>query len=216
MAIRLGLATESTRVRANDCGYLRNARCVSAVGLASARRPSQPDLVRGVVERGPWRNHGRPGDRRSLRAWSPPRRCCRALSSGCGPRESYSAGRYSACSWRRGLTRHWSGPVVAPRCAGAPQPPAPRRGKRHGSRQSVDHGKVTGGWQLNARSVRRRVLSHVDVCILESAEAVAVKAADVCADLIHEKPDARLGLATGTTPQALYAELIRRNRLGHL
>ena len=56
----------------------------------------------------------------------------------------------------------------------------------------------------------------MDVWILESAEAVAVKAADICADLIQQKPDARLGLATGTTPQALYAELIRRNQLGHL
>ena len=56
----------------------------------------------------------------------------------------------------------------------------------------------------------------MDVWILESAEAVAVKAADICTDLIHEKPDARLGLATGTTPQALYAELVRRNQLGHL
>jgi glucosamine-6-phosphate deaminase len=56
----------------------------------------------------------------------------------------------------------------------------------------------------------------MDVWILESAEAVAVKAADICAELILRKPDARLGLATGSTPQALYAELIRRNRLGHL
>ena len=56
----------------------------------------------------------------------------------------------------------------------------------------------------------------MDVWILESAEAVAVKAADICAELIQRKPDARLGLATGSTPQALYAELIRRNRLGHL
>jgi glucosamine-6-phosphate deaminase len=56
----------------------------------------------------------------------------------------------------------------------------------------------------------------VDVWILESAEAVAVKAADLCAALIRRKPDARLGLATGATPQALYAELIRRHRLGEL
>jgi glucosamine-6-phosphate deaminase len=56
----------------------------------------------------------------------------------------------------------------------------------------------------------------MDVWILESAQAVAVKAADICVELIHRKPDARLGLATGTTPQALYAELIRRNRLGQL
>jgi glucosamine-6-phosphate deaminase len=56
----------------------------------------------------------------------------------------------------------------------------------------------------------------VDVWILESAGAVAVKAADICADLIQRKPEARLGLAAGATPQALYAELIRRNRLGEL
>jgi glucosamine-6-phosphate deaminase len=43
-----------------------------------------------------------------------------------------------------------------------------------------------------------------------------VKAADICAELIQGKPDARLGLATGATPRALYAELIRRNQLGHL
>lgn len=56
----------------------------------------------------------------------------------------------------------------------------------------------------------------MDVWILESAQAVAVHAADICAELIQEKPDARLGLATGATPQALYAELIRRNQLGRL
>jgi glucosamine-6-phosphate deaminase len=56
----------------------------------------------------------------------------------------------------------------------------------------------------------------VDVWILESAQAVAVKAADVCAELIQRRPDARLGLATGATPQALYAELARRHRLGRL
>jgi len=56
----------------------------------------------------------------------------------------------------------------------------------------------------------------MDVWILESAQAVAVKAADICAELIQAKPDARLGLATGATPQALYAELVRRNQLGQL
>jgi glucosamine-6-phosphate deaminase len=66
------------------------------------------------------------------------------------------------------------------------------------------------------RSIRRREWSRVDVWILESAQAVAVKAADLCAELIQGKPDARLGLATGTTPQALYAELIRRNQRGEL
>ena len=56
----------------------------------------------------------------------------------------------------------------------------------------------------------------MDVWILESVHDVAVKAADICSDLIRRKPNARLGLATGATPQALYSELIRRNRLDHL
>jgi glucosamine-6-phosphate deaminase len=56
----------------------------------------------------------------------------------------------------------------------------------------------------------------VDVWILESEQAVALKAAEICTELILRKPDARLGLATGTTPRALYAELIRRNRAGEL
>ena len=56
----------------------------------------------------------------------------------------------------------------------------------------------------------------MDVWILESAQAVAVKAADVCVELLERRPDARLGLATGRTPRALYAELIRRNQLGPL
>ena len=56
----------------------------------------------------------------------------------------------------------------------------------------------------------------MDVWILKSDQAVAKRAADICAELIQRKPDARLGLATGATPQALYAELTRRNRLGHL
>ena len=34
----------------------------------------------------------------------------------------------------------------------------------------------------------------MDVWILESAQAVAEKAADICAALIQERPDARLGL----------------------
>jgi len=52
----------------------------------------------------------------------------------------------------------------------------------------------------------------VDVRILESVHAVARKAADICCEWIRRKPDARLGLAAGATPQALYTELIERNR----
>lgn len=56
----------------------------------------------------------------------------------------------------------------------------------------------------------------MDVWVLESVDAVAAKAADICGELIQRKPEARLGLATGATPQVLYAELIRRNRRGDL
>lgn len=56
----------------------------------------------------------------------------------------------------------------------------------------------------------------MDVRILESAHAVALAAADVCVELIRRKPDARLGLASGATPRALYAELVRRHRAGDI
>jgi glucosamine-6-phosphate deaminase len=56
----------------------------------------------------------------------------------------------------------------------------------------------------------------VTVSILDSAADVAIKAADICSELIRRKPEARLGLAAGATPRALYAELIRRYRRGEL
>jgi glucosamine-6-phosphate deaminase len=59
-------------------------------------------------------------------------------------------------------------------------------------------------------------VSFVGVRILDSAEAVALAAADICSELIRHKPDARLGLAAGATPRALYTELIRRYRSGAL
>ena len=50
------------------------------------------------------------------------------------------------------------------------------------------------------------------VIIEKDADAVALRAADIITELLQRKPDAVLGLATGSTPLGLYAELIRRHR----
>jgi|CXWL01.1.fsa_nt_gi glucosamine-6-phosphate deaminase len=50
--------------------------------------------------------------------------------------------------------------------------------------------------------------------VLENAEAVAVRAADIICDVVRAKPAARLGLPTGNTPIAAYNELNRRVEAG--
>ena len=50
----------------------------------------------------------------------------------------------------------------------------------------------------------------VEVC--DSAEAVAVMAAGKFADLVKSQPDAVIGLATGSTPEQTYAELVVKHR----
>ena len=54
----------------------------------------------------------------------------------------------------------------------------------------------------------------MQVVILKTPEAVAAFAADVCTKLIETKPDAVLGLATGSTPLLLYRALIERHQKG--
>ena len=54
------------------------------------------------------------------------------------------------------------------------------------------------------------------VVILDSAGAVAVYGADVFAAELALRPAAVLGLATGSTPLALYRELVERSRSGRL
>ncbi len=54
----------------------------------------------------------------------------------------------------------------------------------------------------------------MEVVALESAEAIAALAADAIEALVRGKPDAVLGLATGSTPLPTYRELIRRHRDG--
>jgi glucosamine-6-phosphate deaminase len=50
------------------------------------------------------------------------------------------------------------------------------------------------------------------VIIEKKGDTVAVRAANFVTELLHTKPDAVLGLATGSTPLGLYTELIRRHR----
>ena len=48
------------------------------------------------------------------------------------------------------------------------------------------------------------------IVILETPEQVSSRAADVFCDLVTQKPNAVLGLATGGTPLGTYQELISR------
>jgi glucosamine-6-phosphate deaminase len=52
----------------------------------------------------------------------------------------------------------------------------------------------------------------MEVVILPTAEAACARGARVVARLLRAKPDAVLGLPTGATPRALYAELGRMHR----
>ena len=52
----------------------------------------------------------------------------------------------------------------------------------------------------------------MEVVILPSPEAVCARAARIVAHLLTEKPEAVLGLPTGSTPRPLYAELGRMHR----
>ncbi len=52
----------------------------------------------------------------------------------------------------------------------------------------------------------------MEIIIKDNKELASIAAAQVIARLIREKPDAVLGLATGSTPLPLYAELIRMHR----
>jgi glucosamine-6-phosphate deaminase len=56
----------------------------------------------------------------------------------------------------------------------------------------------------------------MEVVILADAEAVAHMAAAMVAKAIHDKPEAVLGLATGSTPRGLYARLVAMVAAGHL
>jgi len=52
--------------------------------------------------------------------------------------------------------------------------------------------------------------------VLENYDAVSRAAADIFERQLREKPDSVLGLATGSTPLGLYAELVRRYQAGRI
>ena len=66
------------------------------------------------------------------------------------------------------------------------------------------------------RSDRGRTAGHpvVEVVPLASAAEVAALAADTIEALVRARPSAVLGLATGSSPVATYAELVARHRAG--
>ena len=56
----------------------------------------------------------------------------------------------------------------------------------------------------------------MEVVVLSSYEDMSNAAADVVADVLNAKPNAVLGMATGSTPLGVYQELVRRHREGLL
>lgn len=52
--------------------------------------------------------------------------------------------------------------------------------------------------------------------VLDSKEEASAKAAEIVKEIIKNKPDAVLGLATGSTPLGLYGELIKAYKAGEL
>lgn len=56
----------------------------------------------------------------------------------------------------------------------------------------------------------------MEVIIVKDADEVAVTAADICCDMLTIRPNATLGLATGSTPIRLYEQLVSRYRAGDI
>ena len=56
----------------------------------------------------------------------------------------------------------------------------------------------------------------MNVFVTDSYEEMSRAAADVIATLVAEKPDCVLGLATGSTPIGLYAELVKDYEAGKI
>lgn len=56
----------------------------------------------------------------------------------------------------------------------------------------------------------------MNIIVTESYDASAAFVADMIAELIHEKPACKLGLATGGTPVPIYQKLIAKNAAGEV
>src|SRR5580765_3769946 len=69
-----------------------------------------------------------------------------------------------------------------------------------------------GVWRASAWACGFFDGADVEVVILPTPEAVCAAGADAVARLVRAKPDAVLGLPTGSTPRPVYAELVRRHR----
>lgn len=56
----------------------------------------------------------------------------------------------------------------------------------------------------------------IKIVACKDDKEVAIKAADILGGVVLEKPDAILGLATGSSPIGMYTELARRNAAGEI
>lgn len=54
------------------------------------------------------------------------------------------------------------------------------------------------------------------VIVCKNYEEVSVESAKIVADVMKKKPNAVLGLATGSTPEGMYAELVKMNKAGEI
>ena len=68
----------------------------------------------------------------------------------------------------------------------------------------------------SAEPVRLNFPTAAEVLVFPDSSQACLAAADRIADLIRRKPNAVLGLATGSTPIPIYAELAARHRSGTL
>ncbi|MEG0013733.1 MAG: glucosamine-6-phosphate deaminase [Cellulosilyticaceae bacterium] len=59
-------------------------------------------------------------------------------------------------------------------------------------------------------------LNNVTVFVVKDYKALSEKGASIIAALLMTKKDAVLGLATGSTPQGVYEELVRMNKSGEI
>ena len=56
----------------------------------------------------------------------------------------------------------------------------------------------------------------MNVMVCKNYEEVSLRAAEIMAEVMREKPECVLGLATGSTPVGMYQNLIKMNRAGEI
>ena len=55
-------------------------------------------------------------------------------------------------------------------------------------------------------------MSKIELIVTNNYDEMSQKAADIFVELLKRKPNATLGLATGSTPIGLYKKLIEKNK----